>query len=158
MFGKNSDIGFDLSFVCDPKDDTLTTVHVDGVPYKIVRSIYALESLLGHGTKVWDVERGSVEYVLKDSWIQADRVESKTNHLRLMLGYDMIKLKVPTFIGGVLQFSLLHASHCKCHPRILLMFSSHFLYLCFTHLHAYSMPFSCFYLKLMFTYPLPHAL
>lgn len=100
MFGKDSDIGLDPNFVRDGKNDTLTAVLVDGVRYEIVRRIYILESLLGRGTKVWVVERDGVEYVLKDSWIQADRVESEANHLRLMLGHDKIKSKVPTFIGG----------------------------------------------------------
>lgn len=100
MFGKDSDIGLDPNFVRDSEDSVLTKIHVDGVSYEIVRRIYTLESLLGRGTKVWIVERDGVEYVLKDSWIQGDRVESEVDHLRLMLGHDKIKLKVPTFIAG----------------------------------------------------------
>ena len=100
MFGNDSDIGLDPNFVRDLKSDTLTAVNVDGVHYELVRRIYILESLLGRGTKVWVVKHDGVEYVLKDSWIQADRVESEASHLRLMLGHDTIKSKVPTFIGG----------------------------------------------------------
>jgi hypothetical protein len=46
------------------------------------------------------VTRHGKRFVLKDSWVQADRVESEVAHLKCMLGHDEIKTLVPTFIGG----------------------------------------------------------
>ncbi|KAF8810990.1 hypothetical protein BYT27DRAFT_7019859, partial [Phlegmacium glaucopus] len=56
--------------------------------------------LLGRGTNVWIVTRDDKSFVLKDSWVLEDLVESENTHLQAMVGHDKIKSLVPTFVGG----------------------------------------------------------
>ena len=100
MFGDDTDIGLDPHFIRDPETEVLIAVNVDGRRYEIKDHIYTLESFLGRGTRVWIVARGGKQFVLKDSWVQADRVESEVAHLKSMSGHDEIETLVPTFIGG----------------------------------------------------------
>jgi hypothetical protein len=78
----------------------LTAVFVDNKRYELQDCIYTLESLLGRGTNVWIVTRDDKSFVLKDSWVLRDLVESEVTHLKAMVGHDKIKLLVPTFVGG----------------------------------------------------------
>jgi hypothetical protein len=100
MFGEESDIGLDPNFTRDPTTSKLLAINVDGKLYHLSDRIYTLESLLGRGTNVWVVTRGGKRFVLKDSWIQLDRVESEVTHLQSMLGHSEIESMVPTFVAG----------------------------------------------------------
>jgi hypothetical protein len=46
------------------------------------------------------VSRSNQSFVLKDSWVLENLVESKIAHLQAMMGHDEINLLVPTFIAG----------------------------------------------------------
>jgi hypothetical protein len=100
MFGNDTDIGLDSHFIRDPKTDRLVAVNVNDQRYELEERIYTVESLVGRGTNVWVVSRTNQSFVLKDSWVLENLVESEIVHLQAMMGHDEINLLVPTFIAG----------------------------------------------------------
>ena len=99
MFGDDSDIGLDPHFICDGYD-RLVAINVDDKRYELGDRIYTVESLLGRGTNVWIVTREDKQFILKDSWVLGDIVESEIIHLQAMKEHSQIKSQVPTFVGG----------------------------------------------------------
>jgi hypothetical protein len=99
MFGDDSDIGLDPHFIHD-KADHLIAINIDNKRYELQDRIYTVESLLGRGTNVWIVTREDKQFILKDSWVLGDRVESEIVHLQAMIEHDEIKSRVPTFVDG----------------------------------------------------------
>jgi hypothetical protein len=99
MFGDDVDIGLDTHFIHDD-NDRLVAINVDDKRYELVDRLYTVESLLGRGTNVWIIAREDKHFVLKDSWVLENLVESEIVHLRAMMGHDSIKSLVPTFVAG----------------------------------------------------------
>jgi hypothetical protein len=99
MFGDDTDIGLDPHFIHDDTD-RLVAINIDNKRYELEDCLYAVESLLGRGMNVWIVTREDKHFVLKDSWVLEDLVESEIVHLRAMMEHDRIKSLVPTFVGG----------------------------------------------------------
>jgi hypothetical protein len=99
MFGDDADIGLDPHFERDV-NDRLVTVDIDGNRYELKDRIYTVESLLGRGTNVWIVTREDKQFILKDSWVLENLVESEIVHLRAMMKHNEIKSLVPTFVDG----------------------------------------------------------
>jgi hypothetical protein len=99
MFGDDTDIGLDSHFIRDDTD-RLVVINIDNKCYELGDRIYAVESLLGRGTNVWTVTRGNKKFILKDSWVLSDLVESEIVYLQAMLEHSEIKSHVPTFVDG----------------------------------------------------------
>ena len=99
MFGDDTDIGLDPHFIRDDAD-RLVAISIDEKRYELGDRIYTVESLLGRGTNVWIVTREDKRFILKDSWVLENLVESEIDHLQAMIKHDEIKSLVPTFVGG----------------------------------------------------------
>ena len=99
MYGSLSDVGLDPSMVCDKKG-VVSSIFVNGKEFTVFRRIYALQALVGRGTKVWIVTREGQYYILKDSWIQSGRVESEIKFLELMARHPAFSGRVPKLIEG----------------------------------------------------------
>jgi hypothetical protein len=99
MYGTPSDIGLDPSMICDPIGD-VKSIMVNNKEFTVLRRVYALQSLIGRGTKVWIVIRDGRHYILKDSWVQSGRVESEIDFLRRMADQPELDGCVPKLIEG----------------------------------------------------------
>ena len=99
MYGSHSDVGLDPSMVCDEKGVVLS-ITVNRKEFTVFRRIYALQALVGRGTKVWIVTREGRYYILKDSWIQSGRVESEIHFLKLMDLHPALTGRIPKLIEG----------------------------------------------------------
>ena len=99
VFGKEKLLGLDPNMICD-KRHHISSILVNGISYSTRRNIYSLQSLLGRGTKVWIVSMGHNNYILKDAWVQASRVENENKHLEKIKSIPGLKGKVPTLVAG----------------------------------------------------------
>lgn len=99
VFGETSALGLDPNMIRDVNHQ-VSKIIVKGISYSVRRNIYALQSLLGRGTKVWIVARESKNYILKDAWIQASRVENENQHLEKIRNIPTLKGKVPALVAG----------------------------------------------------------
>lgn len=99
MFGDEKLLGLDPNMKRDTKHH-ITNILVNGVSYSVRRNIYCLQSLLGRGTKVWIVWKDRKNYILKDAWVQASRVENERKHLEKVQDIPFLKGKVPTLVAG----------------------------------------------------------
>ena len=81
MFGQESHLGLDPNMIHD-SNHHISRILVNGDSYSVRRKIYSLQSLLGRGTQVWIVTRGGTPYILKDAWVQANRVKNENQHLK----------------------------------------------------------------------------
>ena len=100
MFGDDADIGLDPHFIHDSTTDHLIAINIGNKCYELKDRIYAVESLLGRGTNVWIVTREDKQYILKDSWVLGDLVESEVTHLQAMSEHSEIESRVPSFVDG----------------------------------------------------------
>lgn len=94
MFGDDSLLGLDTTMT-RKKNNEIDTITVGDETYEVVRLLYGVQSLLGRGTKVWEVKKGNKYYVLKDGWILPQR-PSEADTLKALAGIP----GVPTFIAG----------------------------------------------------------
>ena len=99
MYGSLSDIGLDASMICDGAGH-VTSIVVNNKEFTVFRRIYALQALVGRGTKVWVVIRDGQYYILKDSWVQLGRVESEVDFLQRMAKYPELAGCIPRLIEG----------------------------------------------------------
>ena len=76
MFGSPSNIGLDPNFEIDQAGKCAAST-IQKKCFEVVDLIYSLNSVVGHGTRIWVVKHGSATYTLKDCWIQNERVHSK---------------------------------------------------------------------------------
>lgn len=100
MFSPIADIGLDPHFDHDPQTGKVVAIRVDNRRFNLEHRIYTLGNMLGRGTKVWIVSSNNSLYILKDSWIQAERCTSEVTHLQAMSGHDEIKGLVPIIACG----------------------------------------------------------
>ena len=70
MFGSLSDVGLDPSMSCND-EGVVTSIFINRKEFTVFRRIYALQALIGRGTKVWIVTRDGKYYILKDLWVQS---------------------------------------------------------------------------------------
>ena len=56
MYSSVSDVGLDSTMTCGP-DGKIKSIFVNGKKFIVLRRIYALQVLIGQGTKIWIVER-----------------------------------------------------------------------------------------------------
>ena len=81
---------------------------------------------------MWIVIRNNKNYILKDAWVQASRVENENKHLKKIQDIPVLKGKVPTLVAGkdVLinglpdntlwyRAGLRHEDDHRVHPRVL---------------------------------------
>jgi hypothetical protein len=99
MYGSLTDVGLDPTMICDA-EGTVKSILVNDKEFTVFRRIYALQALVGRGTKVWVVTRGTNYYILKDSWVQSGRVESEIDFLRLMSHHSALVHRIPRLIEG----------------------------------------------------------
>jgi hypothetical protein len=99
MFGSPADIGLDPSICRDP-EGKITSIFVSGQEFTVLKCIYVLQALVGHGMKIWMVERDKKQYILKDSWVQVGRVESEIDFLQKLARYPQLAGHVPTLLVG----------------------------------------------------------
>ena len=78
----------------------LVAINMGNKCYELGDHIYVVESLLGRGTNVWIVTREDKQFILKDSWVLGDLVESEIVHLQAMKEHSKIKSRVPIFMDG----------------------------------------------------------
>jgi hypothetical protein len=64
--------------------------------FKVIRTIYETQSFVGRATRVWEVERGGKQFVLKDAWVEKSRPVSENQHLKHIAGIK----GVPEYICG----------------------------------------------------------
>lgn len=89
MFGEDHLCGYDPTFSRD-SNNNLVSVCVKKKKYTIVKCVYAAQSLIGRGTRVWEVSEGGKRYILKDSWIQHKSTISEVETLKLMQGLQNV--------------------------------------------------------------------
>jgi hypothetical protein len=99
MYGSASDVGLDPSMECD-EEGNVVSIWVNKKVFNVFRRIYALQALVGRGTKVWIVTRLDQYYILKDSWIQSGRVESEMNFLDAMARHPSLTGRIPKLVEG----------------------------------------------------------
>lgn len=100
MFGKPADIGLDPNIEID-HNGKCVAITVEQNRFEVLDLIYSLNSIVGRGTRIWIVTRNGVNYTLKDSWIQHDRVHSEVLMLQKMNKDEELTGRVPTlFCGG----------------------------------------------------------
>ena len=99
FFRSRSDLGLDPYVKINARGDP-TMITVDGQEFQVVEPIYSLDSFLGRGTHVWLVTKDGNRYIIKDSWIQEDRVTSEVVFLQKMAAHPEIHGCVPELICG----------------------------------------------------------
>ena len=102
MFGTDSDIGLDPNYKIDAFTGKVTAITVQDKHFEVENLVYSLDSLIGRATRVWVVRRNGQRFVLKDSWNQADRVDSEEKFLAAISASprDVAKDSLPTLICG----------------------------------------------------------
>jgi hypothetical protein len=99
MYAPIADIGLDPSMLCD-NAGKIESILVNNQNFAVVKRIYSLQALIGHGTKIWIVKRGERHYILKDSWVLAGRVKSEIDFLDRFAKYPELLGIVPALIQG----------------------------------------------------------
>lgn len=99
MYGTLSDVGLDPTMIYDDQG-IVKTISVNKKEFTIFRRIYALQALIGRGTKVWIVTRDNNYYILKDSWVQSGQVESEIDFLQLMACHPVLIHCIPWLVEG----------------------------------------------------------
>lgn len=103
MFGEDSDIGLDPNFEFNDLGKLLA-ITVDKKRFVVERLVYELSCIVGRATRVWVVKHDNKYYVLKDSWIQENRVDSEISILQKMTqsstSLGKIKDSIPQFVCG----------------------------------------------------------
>jgi Fungal protein kinase len=93
MYGSLSNVVLDPSMIGNDEGEVITIV-INKKEFTVFRQIYALQALVGRGTKVWIVTRENLFYILKYLWVQSGQVESEVDFLQLMSFH-------PTLIGHI---------------------------------------------------------
>lgn len=99
MYGTIADAGLDPSMKCDD-EGRVKSIYINNKEFTVFRRIYALQALIGRGTKVWIVTKDNQYYILKDSWVQSGRVESEIEFLDLMASHPALQHRIPKLIEG----------------------------------------------------------
>lgn len=114
MFSPDHIGGLDTTMIRN-EQQAVDKIVVQGEVFKVIEPLYSVQSLLGHGTKVWHVmsELDQTHYVLKDSWISTGR-PSEAETLKALQAMPHI----PRFYkGGIIH----HHEYTKLngHPTVL---------------------------------------
>ncbi|KAF8808700.1 hypothetical protein BYT27DRAFT_7096048, partial [Phlegmacium glaucopus] len=100
MFGTLADIGLDPNIEIDSTGKCVA-ITVEDKHFEVAGLLYSLNSVVGRGTRIWVVTYGGVNYILKDSWIQHEHVDSEISMLVKMRLEAKLAGCVPTlFCGG----------------------------------------------------------
>ena len=99
MFGTSANIGLDPNIEID-RNGKCVAFTVEKKRFTVVDLIYSLDSVVGRGTRVWTVMHGGVKYVLKDCWIQHERVDSEIIMLKKMKMGEKLNGRVPALVCG----------------------------------------------------------
>ena len=84
-FGSPKDIGYDPTVITNARDET-TDIICDNVVYRVIKCIYAVQSLVGRATHVFLVKSDGQLFILKDSWIEQSRKSDEKRHLKRIQG------------------------------------------------------------------------
>jgi hypothetical protein len=87
-------VGYDptMTTVCDK----VTSILCDGKQFNVIKSIFESQSLVGHATRVWEVEYENRKYILKDAWVETSRSKPEYVLLAELQGIN----GVPHFFCG----------------------------------------------------------
>jgi hypothetical protein len=100
MYGGDKDVGLDTTMIRGP-DARVCKIYVNNDEYRVVKKIYASQFLIGRGTVVWIVIKNDGPCcILKDSWIQVERVESEIALLKKLNVDPVLGNRVPHLIDG----------------------------------------------------------
>lgn len=72
MFSPDHVLGLDTTMIRN-SEDKIASIFVGTKRYEVIKPLYSVQSLLGRGTKVWQVQCEGKIYVLNDSWVIATR-------------------------------------------------------------------------------------
>lgn len=89
-------VGYDPTMLTDARDKVLSIV-CDGKTFKVIRVIFESQSLVGRGTRVWEVEFENKRYILKDAWVEVSRPVPEYVLLRELVGMKGVP---QLFCGG----------------------------------------------------------
>ncbi|KAF8800195.1 hypothetical protein BYT27DRAFT_7263094 [Phlegmacium glaucopus] len=76
MFRTLADIGLDPNIKIDSTGKCVA-ITIEDKHFEVAGLLYSLNSVVGCGTWIWVVTYGGVYYILKDSWIQHEHVDSE---------------------------------------------------------------------------------
>jgi Fungal protein kinase len=100
MYGSVEHTGLDVTMSRGP-DAKVRKIFVNQRPYDVYRKIYLLESLISRGTVIWiAIGLDRQFYIIKDSWIQENRVESEIQHLEKLKDDSVLGKRVPRLVDG----------------------------------------------------------
>lgn len=106
MFAPDYVVGLDSTMTRNDKHE-IVSISVNRERFEVVELLYSVQSLLGRGTKVWQVSLNDKHYVLKDSWILSGRPK-ESDILTELKGLP----GVPTIYAGCVvqhpELTLLH--------------------------------------------------
>lgn len=94
-FAPKDVVGYDPTMETDVHDNVVSIFCGDKW-FKVIRSVFESQSLVGRATRVWEVEYEKKKFILKDTWIEKSRV---TKEYELLATLQEIK-GVPTFLCG----------------------------------------------------------
>ena len=80
-FESPKDIGYDPTIITNTRDKT-TDIICDNVVYRVIKWIYAVQSLVSHATYVFLVKSEGQLFILKDSWIEQSHKSDEKRHLK----------------------------------------------------------------------------
>jgi hypothetical protein len=102
MFGCPSNIGYDETIECDDNGNVMS-ITIDKKKYVVEEELFKSQLLRGRATRCWRVSRIedgiSEAYIVKNSWVDTRRTQSKIEMLRLIHREGIGKC-VPTLIHG----------------------------------------------------------
>lgn len=84
-FSNVDQVGYDPTFLCQYRSAVnLRKIQVAHSTYDIVKCIFYNFLIHGRGTSCWHVRFKKKDYVIKDSWIHASRVNRETDILEMI--------------------------------------------------------------------------
>jgi hypothetical protein len=83
-FGSDRAMGYDNTMIMGR--DGVEAISCAGMKFKVIKLIFASQSLIGRATRVWEVEYNGRRYILKDAWIEQSRPVSEAEHLKKVAG------------------------------------------------------------------------
>ena len=84
-FESPKDIGYDPTIITNARDEK-TDIICDNVIYRVIKWIYAVQSLVSRATYVFLVKSEGQLFILKDSWIEQSHKSDEKRHLKRIQG------------------------------------------------------------------------
>jgi Fungal protein kinase len=88
-------VGYDPTMSTDQRG-VVKSIICCSKTFNVVDTIYETQSLVGRATRVWQVEYGGKEFILKDAWVEKSRRFTEIQHLEHISGIQ----GVPEYFCG----------------------------------------------------------